>query len=85
VFASDRLLGIFRRNRSSADGDGIVLPDSTQRVIQLSDEIAAIHRRIMERSKSGSPEDAADRERLAVLMEELGAKRSAQKRSANTA
>jgi len=85
VFASDRLRSIVRAFRTRAEDRGSDPIQSTRRVIELSDEIAAIHKRIMERSKSGSPEDAADRERLAILMEELGAKRSVQKGSAHTA
>jgi hypothetical protein len=50
--------------------------ERTRRVIEISDEIAAINKRILERSKSGSPEDLADRERLTMLTEELRSKPS---------
>ena len=63
-----------RRFRRYGNGNGVHLPESTKRMIELSDEIAAIHKRMVDRSKFGSPEDAADRERLARLMEELRAK-----------
>ena len=43
----------------------------TGRVIELSDEIAIINRRILERAKSGEPRDEKDHENLAGLMQEL--------------
>jgi hypothetical protein len=43
----------------------------TQKLLDLSDEIAAINMRIMERTKIGAPDDPKDRERLESLMEEL--------------
>lgn len=63
-----------RRFKRFGGGNGVHLPESTKRMIELSDEIAAIHKRIIDRSKYGSPEDAADRERLAMLVEELRTK-----------
>lgn len=82
MFTSDRFRGIFRGFRRSAD-DGELDPlESTKRMIDLSDEIAALHKRIKDRSKSGMPEDIADRARLDSLMEELRAKPSTKEQRA---
>ena len=74
MITSNRFRRMFSRFKTSARVVGVHLPESTRRTIELSDEIAALHKRIMERSRSGMPEDVADRERLAMLMEELRAK-----------
>jgi hypothetical protein len=47
------------------------IPDTTRQLIDLSDEIAAINLRIMERSKFGLQDDPEERAHLAELMEEL--------------
>ena len=85
MFASDRLLRMVRRFRTRAVNGGKDPFESTRRTIELSDEIAALHKRIAERSRSGMPEDIADRERLAMLMEELRAKPSVAQESVQTA
>ena len=72
--SSHLLRNIVRRFRTSTQDAGFDPIESTRRMIDLSDEIAALNRRILERSKSGSPEDVADRERLAMLTEELRSK-----------
>ena len=74
MFTSNRFRSLVRRFKKFGSGNGVHLPESTKRMIELSDEIAAIHKRIIDRSKYGSPEDAADRERLAMLVEELRTK-----------
>lgn len=83
MLASDQLWRIVRRLRDSANEQGMDPFESTRRVIELSDEIAAIQKRMLERSRSGSPEDYVDRERLTLLMGELQSKRSGKDRSAN--
>ena len=76
---------MFSRFKTSARVVGVYLPESTRRTIELSDEIAALHKRIAERSKHGMPEDIADRERLAMLMEELRSKPSDAQRAVQSA
>ena len=85
MFASDRLRSIVRGFRTRAK-DGEIDPiASTKRMIELSDEIAAIYKRMSERSKSGAPELSADRERLEFLMKELRANPSGSDRSVQQA
>ncbi len=74
MITSNRFREMFSRFKTSARVVGVHLPESTRRTIELSDEIAALHKRIAERAKYGMPEDIADRERLAMLMQELRAK-----------
>ena len=47
--------------------------EHTKIVVELSDKIAEVNRRILERSKSGEPDNSEDRRRLDELMHLLDA------------
>ena len=79
MFSATRLRDLIRGFKNTDDIEITDVPDPTRRVIDLSDEIAAINRRIRERANPASPLNAADRERLNLLMAELQASRPASK------
>ena len=76
MFTSDRFRRIVGKFKTASQDQRTDPFESTRRVIDLSDEIAALHKRIAERAKAGMPEDVADRLRLATLTEELRKKPS---------
>ncbi|HEX6280341.1 MAG TPA: hypothetical protein VFZ49_10065 [Pyrinomonadaceae bacterium] len=76
MFAATRLLNLLRGSTTNPEELVPYIPETTKTVADLSDEIAAINKRIRQRANAESPEDAADRERLRLLMEELNRNRS---------
>lgn len=70
MLSADRLLKFLRRPKTP---DAFL--DTTRRLVDLSDEIAALSNQIRSRAQHGTPEDAADRERLRELLAELNASR----------
>ena len=79
MISASRLRDLIRGFKNTDDIEITDVPDPTRRVIDLSDEIAAINRRIRERANPASLLNAADRERLNLLMAELQASRPASK------